>query len=325
MNLDTLISALKNTLGSKNTGSKIERLQTILNEKLDEAIQCESFFSLPLEFIQTILCKIDFSDYPNYFNLMANIIKFTNKFHPKRGCCILNSLCCKSCDMPLQQYIGLIRLFTNSDICREIGPLYDSFLTLPIVDYDSDELQAKTEENEKLKMQIQTLSQVIHSPKRFLHRPEDYEADLETAVVEGKLSSVIYTIEAMNESPHLDCGYGSLLHRACEFGHLSIVEYLIDHVKLDTESRDLLGCTPLHVACQHDHIHIIRYLIDKKHVNIEAVNKLGNTPLHIAAIYGKIRVVEFLISKGVSKTCQNKHGQVPAEVTFHEDIQNLLK
>ena len=96
------------------------------------------------------------------------------------------------------------------------------------------------------------------------------------------------------------------LHYAAEYGHLSIVEYLVNQ-KADINAKDENDHTPLHFAAENGHLSVVEYLINQK-VDINAKNKIGETPLGLSCVIRKFdsedkkktksNVVEFLKSKG---------------------------
>ena len=79
-------------------------------------------------------------------------------------------------------------------------------------------------------------------------------------------------------------------------GHLSVVEYLINHGAA-VNKADKYGYTPLHVASARGHLSIVEYLINHG----AAVNKsdtVGRTPLHIAEREEHPDIVAFLKAHG---------------------------
>ncbi|VVC27339.1 Ankyrin repeat-containing domain,Ankyrin repeat [Cinara cedri] len=54
----------------------------------------------------------------------------------------------------------------------------------------------------------------------------------------------------------------TMLHKACDFGHLDIVEYLIQN-GADINKKDNFGITPLLCALWENHLSVAKYLIDK--------------------------------------------------------------
>ena len=63
------------------------------------------------------------------------------------------------------------------------------------------------------------------------------------------------------------------LHYAAENGHLSVVEYLVNHradINAYTSRWDPSG-TPLHLAATNDHFRVVEYLVNQK-ADINAKN-----------------------------------------------------
>ncbi|XP_050438309.1 myotrophin-like [Adelges cooleyi] len=54
----------------------------------------------------------------------------------------------------------------------------------------------------------------------------------------------------------------TMLHKACDYGHLDIVEYLIQN-GADINKKDNFGITPLLCALWENHLKVAKYLIDK--------------------------------------------------------------
>jgi len=62
----------------------------------------------------------------------------------------------------------------------------------------------------------------------------------------------------------------SYLHDPSEFGHLSIVEYLVNH-KADINAKNKDNHTPLHYAAYNGHLSVVEYLVNQK-ADINAKN-----------------------------------------------------
>ncbi|XP_015374244.1 PREDICTED: myotrophin-like [Diuraphis noxia] len=54
----------------------------------------------------------------------------------------------------------------------------------------------------------------------------------------------------------------TMLHKACDYGHLDIVEYLIQN-GADINKKDNFGITPLLCALWENHFKVAKYLIEK--------------------------------------------------------------
>ena len=60
----------------------------------------------------------------------------------------------------------------------------------------------------------------------------------------------------INHYPYENC---SLLHIACQFGHLNIVEYIMTLKPSLSDARNMYGRLPIDLACEHGHDSIVRY------------------------------------------------------------------
>ncbi|KAI3926262.1 hypothetical protein MKW98_028398 [Papaver atlanticum] len=109
-------------------------------------------------------------------------------------------------------------------------------------------------------------------------------------------------------SPHFelyDAAYTGKLHNFkwlasdhAEGGGLEVCKYLIETLKLDLDSKDRIGTTPLHHATMKGHLEIVRYLLEKG-ANPEASDDKNATSLHFAALSGDTKIITLLLSRGV--------------------------
>jgi len=53
------------------------------------------------------------------------------------------------------------------------------------------------------------------------------------------------------------------LHNASRYGHLSVVEYLVNQ-KADINAKTNYNMTPLHYASQDGHLSVVEYLVNHK-------------------------------------------------------------
>ena len=105
---------------------------------------------------------------------------------------------------------------------------------------------------------------------------------------------------------------------------LEVVKYLINEQHCDPMTRNNDGNTLLHLACNYGHIHIVQYLLSTGKVNPLAMNKNAETPmfkvddtnrqslLHLAAHHGWVNIVIDLTTKYSCDTnCKDSHGCTP--------------
>lgn len=87
-----------------------------------------------------------------------------------------------------------------------------------------------------------------------------------------------------------DRNYGTLLHRAVEYGHLDLVKHIMNDP--DLSSMYFLNSTilPVHIAIKKGHLNIFKYLVKKKHSN----SCFDSNLLNLAAVFGQVEMVKFL-------------------------------
>ena len=80
-------------------------------------------------------------------------------------------------------------------------------------------------------------------------------------------------------------------------GHEDIVRVLLSKFGCDPNAKGHFGRSLLHIACEHGSVSLVRALIREYAADIHARDIGNNTPLHIAASCGKEEVVSRLISE----------------------------
>ncbi|KAI3893439.1 hypothetical protein MKX03_020283, partial [Papaver bracteatum] len=126
------------------------------------------------------------------------------------------------------------------------------------------------------------------------------------------------------EKLKLEDGRGCL-HFAAAGGSLQVCKYLLEKLKLDVDSRDGEGSTPLYHACAEGHFDMVRYLLEKG-ANPDASNDTNRTPLHQAAKSGDTRIINLLLSRGVRVDVVSSSGNALqfAAALGHPDAVKLL-
>ncbi|MCL7037784.1 hypothetical protein MKW94_029558, partial [Papaver nudicaule] len=122
----------------------------------------------------------------------------------------------------------------------------------------------------------------------------------------------------------LEDGRGSL-HFAAEGGSLEVCRYLIETLKLDVDSKDEEGTTPLYAAAVKGHFDTVRYLLEKG-ANPDVSNDKNFTPLHYAAKSGDTKIITLLLSRGVRVDVASRSGTALqfAAACGHRDAVKLL-
>ena len=286
---------------SKAENSILEQYEIKLAENIECLAAGNSFFELPMKNIYNIVKKVDFSNMAPQRSekIIQNLISKTTSHHGDESCLLLNSIHCNDCDYSFSQYMHMLKLFTTSEMCFRMYKLYED-MESNSVNYDYEyELDQLKKENSKLAAQLSVQSKTelhqLFPPVK--EQPADYEPNFYKAVKNGKLSSVQYTIEQGSIEQSSFISTDNYLHLAVQYGHLDIVQYLIQQCAFNKEARDMKNNTPLHIAAREGHLPIVIYLIEKVYVNRESVNDDQFTPLHCACQRFHFEVITYLISK----------------------------
>ena len=102
--------------------------------------------------------------------------------------------------------------------------------------------------------------------------------------------------------------------------------YLFHKDKINFESEDIGGSTPLHWASYSSAVEITMYLLNYG-ANINKKDKKGNTPLHMAVLKNSYKMVQKLLQNGARTDIKNNDGSTPKDLAFKnnlEDIFNML-
>ena len=154
---------------------------------------------------------------------------------------------------------------------------------------------------------------------------------LYTAAQKGQYVAFKLICESMKNNPVMQISerilyetddYGNTsLHLASKFGHLEVVEYLVQNIKLSLYILNLDGQTCFHLALRHECIEIVNYLTKYATKNFFYPDKNGDTPhifvsdklrhivLHLACRHGLLNIVKYLIHEvKMEVLCKDRKG-----------------
>lgn len=104
-------------------------------------------------------------------------------------------------------------------------------------------------------------------------------------------------------------------------------EGALTHVKEGYENdkvKDDEGRTLLHWACDRGHLDVVEFLLEKNHdVNCYDTDKL--TPLHYAASCDNLEIVKMLIKHGADMSAEDIDGETPVDCAESQTIKNYMK
>ncbi len=116
---------------------------------------------------------------------------------------------------------------------------------------------------------------------------------------------VLFMIERNAMTSHY---FPQQLRHAIEIGSVPQMEVI--QVK-NWNQADGSGSTPLSMACRFGHLHIVELLVNTHHVVLNVSDVCKKTPLHMASDQGHAEVVAFLLQAGASQDMCNSQGETP--------------
>uniref|UniRef100_A0A1X7UIV1 Poly [ADP-ribose] polymerase n=1 Tax=Amphimedon queenslandica TaxID=400682 RepID=A0A1X7UIV1_AMPQE len=121
---------------------------------------------------------------------------------------------------------------------------------------------------------------------------------LHIACQEGHVAIVLYltSLPKCNVSAKTSNG-STVLHLSCKSRSLPILKHLVEEHQLDLTIRDDNGMAPVHVACEEGSLSIVKYIIDHSPLSLDMTDSFGRTPLLIAAFSKNLPIIRYLNSK----------------------------
>lgn len=118
----------------------------------------------------------------------------------------------------------------------------------------------------------------------------------------------------------------SLLHLACQQGHLDFVRILLAKEGININQASSSGVTPLYMACYNGHLDIVQELLAREDIFINQADSDGNTPLHIVCCNGHLGIVQALIAKeGVRINQADSEGVTPLYVACYKGHLDIVQ
>ena len=234
--IDSYIETIKKELAEHNNDQIIQKNEELLSQKVGEISKTDSFFTLPLKNILSIVSKIDFSLVENNFECITNIIENFIKNHPneeKEAIQFLNVFNVDSIEsIDMQEIVSIFKLFPFSSLCSKLVQTYSN--QQKDLDFDFEY------ENTRLQNQITELNEKLHKHydtekvfKPITSLPFFHTKDIFHAVWECNLNDVQYFIEIGKVNPNkFNKGKTPLMYAACN-GNIPIIRYLVEKVGAD--------------------------------------------------------------------------------------------
>ena len=121
---------------------------------------------------------------------------------------------------------------------------------------------------------------------------------LHIACQEGHVAIVLYLTSLPQCDVSAKTSNGStVLHLSCKSRSLPILKHLVEEHQLDLTIKDYNGMAPVHVACEEGSLSIVKYIIDHSPLSLDMTDSFGRTPLLIAAFSKNLPIIRYLNSK----------------------------
>ena len=121
---------------------------------------------------------------------------------------------------------------------------------------------------------------------------------LHIACQEGHVAIVLYLTSLPQCDVSAKTSNGStVLHLSCKSHSLPILKHLVEEHQLDLTIKDYNGMAPVHVACEEGSLSIVKYIIDHSPLSLDMTDSFGRTPLLIAAFSKNLPIIRYLNSK----------------------------
>ena len=225
--------------------------------------------------------------------LLCEVVSRMSENKGEESTLLLNVI--KSEDATLEECIKILSKFKHSQICRRTSKLFNEDKDLPERDFE-DEVEKLKKENEKL--QIETKQMKTYFPP-VTEKPPDFESDICVAAEKGKLTSVQYLVEQLHADVETKSYNGNTpINIASKNGHLEIVKYLYEtcHAKVSDYA--------INDASSNGYFELVKYLYEMCHA------KVLDDVINIASSNGHLDIVKYLY-----ETC---HANVETKNLFQD-------
>ena len=266
--MEKVINTLINALNEEDFET-IRKCEKLISQKLDEAVNTDLFYELPINVFLKIIDHTEFSQFDEPYEIAKKLVEKLSQFQPKAAPLLLNVL--KVPNATYNELVEIMSRFSASPISKALQEAIKEEQVSVEVDYNF-ELQKKDETIKNLKEQGYSLKE-----NRCKIKPIDFEPNIFRAAELDKRSSVDYLINNGVDKEKKDSNGQTALQIATIRNHLSVVQCLVEN-GANINTQDNYGMTPLHRACMYGYVKIVEYLIQHG-ANLTIKDDKGLTPI----------------------------------------------
>ena len=149
---------------------------------------------------------------------------------------------------------------------------------------------------------------------------------LHLACQEGHVATVLYLTSLLKCDISAKTSNGSTaLHLACKTRSLPILKHLVEECHMDLIIRDYNGMAPVHVACEAGSLSLVKYIIDHSSLSLDITDSFGRTPLLIAAFSKNLPIIRYLNSRNCNISILDDKGFNVIHVSAQRGSLDILR
>ena len=149
---------------------------------------------------------------------------------------------------------------------------------------------------------------------------------LHLACQEGHVATVLYLTSLPKCDISAKTSNGSTaIHLACKSRSLSILKRLVEECHMDLIIRDYNGMAPVHVACEAGSLSLVKYIIEHSSLSLDITDSFGCTPLLIAAFSKNLPIIRYLNSKNCNISILDDKGFNVIHVSAQRGSLDVLR
>ena len=149
---------------------------------------------------------------------------------------------------------------------------------------------------------------------------------LHLACQEGHVATVLYLTSLPKCDISAKTSNGSTaLHLACKSRSLPILKHLVEECHMDLIIRDYNGMAPVHVACEAGSLSLVKFIIEHSSLSLDITDSFGHTPLLIAAFSKNLPIIRYLNSKNCNISILDDKGFNVIHVSAQKGSLDILR
>ena len=149
---------------------------------------------------------------------------------------------------------------------------------------------------------------------------------LHLACQEGHVAIVLYlTSLSKCDISAKTSNESTALHLACKSRSLPILKHLVKECHMDLIVRDYNGMAPVHVACEAGSLSLVKYIIEHSSLSLDITDSFGRTPLLIAAFSKNLPIIRYLNSKNCNISILDDKGFNVIHVSAQRGSLDILR